>query len=1084
MSRAPVVVLALGLALSAGGLLSAAGPGDSPAVTAMIARARSARAAGRVASLDKLAREDRFDAYEAVDRLLASDVPGDLPVAEALARSYDTVYGDVRLSDRVRVFQRLTPGDRTSRTEALSRKETGKAALAASHLDEAEAAYDGALEVFRKLGDLREESRCLTGLGAIEAFRGESRKALDRLEQARPVADRAGDRNQLSVIDLNRAFALEDLGRLDEALQVQDSSLSIARETHDPDIESHLLINRGSILGHLGRVDEARAAYVSAAEAGARAGDLELQSTAWFDLGAIAERTDDADGMARNWNKALALARRTGLGPLMADPQVALASLARRQGKWTEARRWLDGAHAALAQSDDRQRLANLDYNEALLLMERSRYAEALVPLDSAARRLAGLDTTGSLSPIDAARSVVLYYIGDYEESVRQMRTAIGHAHEGGNFESEADQHAGLGYLLLTLGDARGGVTEIEEAVRLNRELGETSREAYALDLLGYARASFGDRDGGRTALESGLALAPEDGDVSVRGEILKDLAQVELASGPLRRPIGRGYLQEAADLFAHTGDTLGILHANLVQADTALADHDSAAARQAVARASEGARRGGTREYAWLLDDLKGRIAEASGDVETAARAYRRAIGEVEKRRASVRDPAWRAAAMEDRIAPYRALSRLLLQTGRLDDAWLVARAGKGRSFVESLQVPRLAAPGDFGEAMIGTPGRIPGTAGGRPSPVMVPSLQTLLHEGEALVDFYVDGGVITVFVLRKDGLRTRSLTMGEDASDLLRTARWPGRPTRSDAAVTQAWRHAMSRLGAMLFEPLESDLAGVRSLLIVPSGALYGVPYGALEIDGQPLVSRFDLALLPAAEGLLSRRRSGGGSGILALGDPRAPGGERLPAAAEEAKAVAALRAGGTAYVGARATEAAFKRRAPMAEWIHLAAHGRVDPLAPERSHLLLAPGEGDDGRLEAAEITALNLTATLVVLNACDSGVETGIARQDAPGDERSGLPRAFLTAGAGTVVENLWEVDDAASRVLLLELYARLEEGSTPKALARLQRDAAAGRFRDVSGRSLTHPYYWAGLSAYGAGFGSGADGSLLATAPAR
>ncbi|HEV8122553.1 MAG TPA: CHAT domain-containing tetratricopeptide repeat protein [Candidatus Polarisedimenticolia bacterium] len=1076
MSRAPAVVLALGLALGAGGSLSATGPEDNPAVTALIVRARSAHAAGRVASLDKLARQDRFDAYEAVDRLLTSDVPGDLPVAEVLAKSYDTVYGDARLSDRVRVFQRMTPGDRASRAGALSRKQAGKAAFAASHLDEAGTAFEEALNVFRKVGDLREEARCLTALGAIEAYRGESRRSLERLEEARPVAEQAGDRNQLSVIDFNRAVAMEDLGRLDEALQVQASALSIARETHDLEVESLLLVNRASILLHLGRVDEAREGYTAAAEAGARAGNLELQSKAWFNLGAIAEKADDAAGMERNWNKALALARRSGLPVLMADPQVALSSLARKQGRWAEARRFLDAARAALAQSDDPQRLADLDYHEALYLTDRGRYAEALVPLDAAARRLAGLDTVGSLSRIDASRSVALYYLGDYEGAVRQMRTAIGHAHEGGYFESEADHHAGLGYLLLTLGDSRGGMAEVEEAVRLNRELGEIWREAYALDLLGFSRFSFGDREGGRTALESGLALAPGDGDVSLRGDILMDLAQVELASGAARRPVGRQRLQAARDLFTRAGDPLGILHVNLVEADTALADGDASSARQAIARASQAAGRAGTREYAWLLDELKGRIAETSRDVETAARAYRRAIGEVEKRRASVRDPAWRAAALEDRIAPYRALSRLLRESGRVDDAWLVARAGKGRSFVESLPAPRLAAPGDVGEA-IEASGEIP-----RPSEASTLSLQTLLHEGEALVDFYVDGGAITAFVLRKDGLRSRSLTLGEDASDLLRTAQWPGRP--GDTAVTQAWRHAVSRLGAMLFEPLQADLAGVHSLLIVPSGALYGVPYGALEIDGQPLVSRFDLALLPAAEGLLSRRRSGSGSGLLALGDPRVPGGEPLPAAAAEAKAVAALRAGGTAYVGAGATEAAFKRRAPRAEWIHLAAHGRVDPLVPGRSHLLLAPGEGEDGRLEAAEITALNLTATLVVLSACDSGVEAGLARQDAPGDERSGLPRAFLTAGAGTVIENLWEVDDAASRVLLSAFYARLDEASIPKALARLQRDAAAGRFRDVSGRSLAHPYYWAGLSAYGAGFGSGADASLPATLSAR
>ena len=52
-----------------------------------------------------------------------------------------------------------------------------------------------------------------------------------------------------------------------------------------------------------------------------------------------------------------------------------------------------------------------------------------------------------------------------------------------------------------------------------------------------------------------------------------------------------------------------------------------------------------------------------------------------------------------------------------------------------------------------------------------------------------------------------------------------------------------------------------------------------------------------------------------------------------------------------------------------IHIATHGLVIPAAPARSALVLASGEdGEDGFLQAREISQLQLQADLVVLSAC--------------------------------------------------------------------------------------------------------------------
>ncbi|HZM70656.1 MAG TPA: CHAT domain-containing protein, partial [Candidatus Cryosericum sp.] len=448
-----------------------------------------------------------------------------------------------------------------------------------------------------------------------------------------------------------------------------------------------------------------------------------------------------------------------------------------------------------------------------------------------------------------------------------------------------------------------------------------------------------------------------------------------------------------------------------------------------------------------WLLPHLRGRLAALEGDAGEARRRYQRAVAEVGSLRSSVRPALWRAALMEDRIAPYRALVRLLRDQGEIDAAWSVARAAKARTFVEGLALPGLesapTASQQEGLEILPASVRLEPAwsrneraawgeswsdreASSEGSPTSAGRLRALLRDDERLIDFFVDGREVT------------------------------------------AWRQAMTRLGSALFDPLAADLAGARHLIVVPGGALNGVPFAALEVQGERLVDRFRLTVLPAAEALLSRRRRAIGSGALVMGDP-ASGPSRLPAAAREAQAVGTIARGSSILTGAGATEAAFRALAPGKGWIHVAAHGRIDRIAPTRTHLALASGGGEDGRLEVGEVATMDLVASLVVLSGCGTGIDAGLARGDAPADERAGLPRAFLQAGAGTIVSSLWEMDDTAAAALMPRLYSRLRSLAPDAALADLQRDLAAGRVRDEDGVPLDHPYYWAGLLAWGAGF---------------
>jgi CHAT domain-containing protein len=188
-----------------------------------------------------------------------------------------------------------------------------------------------------------------------------------------------------------------------------------------------------------------------------------------------------------------------------------------------------------------------------------------------------------------------------------------------------------------------------------------------------------------------------------------------------------------------------------------------------------------------------------------------------------------------------------------------------------------------------------------------------------------------------------------------------------------------------------------------------------------------------------------------MLALGNPD----RSLPNATNEVNAVAQLY-NTHALVGNQATESAIYTQAAHIDMLHLAAHGAYDLFNPLYSRIELAADESNDGNLEVHEVYRLDLDeASLVVLSAC----ETALGGQSA-GDEIVGLTRAFLYAGAPSVVTTLWTVDDAAASRLMHSFYENLQTGqTTAEALRRAQQSILAEPRWQM-------PYYWAAFTLTG------------------
>jgi CHAT domain-containing protein len=207
--------------------------------------------------------------------------------------------------------------------------------------------------------------------------------------------------------------------------------------------------------------------------------------------------------------------------------------------------------------------------------------------------------------------------------------------------------------------------------------------------------------------------------------------------------------------------------------------------------------------------------------------------------------------------------------------------------------------------------------------------------------------------------------------------------------------------------------------------------------------------LFYLPSASALpfIQQKRKGPVDSVLALAASRPAGLPPLAFADVEAAAIA-RHYDTHAHLGDAATETALRAQAPGAGLIHLAAHGELNAGQPLFSRIFLGPDAANDGFLTVQDVYGLNLAQVdLVVLSACDTQLG---ARSS--GDDVVGLNRAFLYAGAPSVIASLWSVNDQATAVLMAAFYRHLRAGAT-KAVA-LQQAQAETRAQ------YPHPYYWA------------------------
>ena len=724
-----------------------------------------------------------------------------------------------------------------------------------------------------------------------------------------------------------------------------------------------------------------------------------------------------------------------------------------------------------------------LDYAEGRRLYVKALFAQAAPFLSRAERelaaqapalaRLAGLEGAGvhmyagryetaetilgnALREVDPARFPVLvarahYLLGLSQSRRGEQQSAIQEFQAAAALYSKLGERTNAALSTTWSAELLARLGYEEEALRTwLRQLGELQRGGATTGLhdslvtLGRAIGQHGLREAAITVHSEGLAVASQTGRPKDLVEALLELARAELAlnrtdSAALHIGLARPHFPELTDPIMRDR-----AEANLAAAEGHLrvSSNPGDAVTSLNTAVDHFRRQRNVINLARTLT-LRANAFENGGNLQRASVDLDSAIDVVVAEGISLKDPQLRHSLLEASTNTFDNLIRIEVGRGRPDAAFHYLERSR-RDF--SLQ-----------------PSRVDGSVAGGSA---LQNVQRALADSTALIEYGVLSDRLLIWAITRDSVLFRAvatsrLTLADEIDRFIRLIQ--------QAEDKTALNSAASRLHDLLIAPVLPAIRSARELIIVPDMALQTLPFAALRSrESAPyLVEQFALKTLASAAALEEKRvqkRLGSTARVLIVGEPSlTPELQRtfppLRFAAAEIEQVSTLYPSAARFSGSTATVTNVLGRLGDANILHFAGHARYRADDPDASYLLLAADHSRDGFLHAAELRTLRLPdLQLVILSACSTA-----SRAESRIGGLSGLAGSFRAAGAYGVVGSLWEVDDAATRDLLVAFYSALQRVGDP---ARALREAQLELIRSGSA-ALADPRSWSAFRYEGA-----------------
>ncbi|EAW33693.1 tetratricopeptide repeat protein [Lyngbya sp. PCC 8106] len=952
--------------------------------------------------------------------------------------------------------------------------------------------WEKALQLYRQAGNLEGQANSLLGLGRISDLLGDKQKALDYYNQSLPLSRQLGDKRGEAATLNNIGNVYNALGDKQTALDYLNQSLPLMRQVGDKTLEATTLNNIGLVYNALGDPQTALDFFNQSLTLTRQVGDKAGEATTLNNIGNVYSALGDKQIALDFYHQSLSLSRQVGdiaqeaitlnniglVYDALGDKQIALdfynqsLPLSRQVGGIAQEAITLNNIGAVYSALGDKQTALDF-YNQSLPL-----------------RRQVG-DKAGE--------AVTLNNIGRVYDALGDSQTALDYLNQSLPLQRQVGDKAGeavtlnnIGSVYDALGDKQRALDFYNQSLPLQRQVGDKAGEAVTLNNIAFVYNDLGDSQQALDYFNQSLPLSRQVGDKAQEATTLGNFASLKRSQGNLTEALtdmelAINIIEElrtkiiSQDLRTSYFATVYGYYEFYI--DLLMELHQQNPNQGYDAKALNASERGRARS---LLDILAESGADIKKGVDPQLLAEEKSllqqlnaldqtrklnpgernIDELKQEIEAIRRELRNLEVEIKRNSPQYAnlqypspLTASEIQQQVIDEetVLLVYSLGTERSFlwlvstteVKSYQLPKRsdieALATSFLEE-IQSLAVVPPTGEKLSQILLSPVINQLGNKRLVIVG---DGILQTVpFAALPLTSPPTPLLQGEgsqksDNSSLLLGGTEGGQNRSYTPLIVQ---HEIVNLPsasslAILREQVQGRTPAPKKVVVI-ADPVFEENDPRFQVASQPQTESNDVNTIVLRQSLEDFLGKSFG---------------RLQHTRQEAEAILALVPDNLERLAldfnANRTTATDSNLSQY-QIVHFATHGLLNETQPELSGLVFSlydeQGTEKAGFLQLSDIFNLTLSAELVVLSACQTGVG-----QDIRGEGLVSLTRGFMYAGAERVVVSLWAVADNSTSELMQNYYRKiLETGSNP---ATAMREV---QLEMIQSDNYNAPFFWA------------------------
>ena len=676
----------------------------------------------------------------------------------------------------------------------------------------------------------------------------------------------------------------------------------------------------------------------------------------------------------------------------------------------------------------------------------------------------------------------VYHCLGDFQKAIEYHERHLQISKEAGDKVEEEVAYGNLGNAFTSIGDLQKAIEYHERHLKVSKEKGDRTGEGKAYNNLGNAYDSLGYFQKAKESYERGLKISKEVGNRAGEGIAYGGLGNVFKDVGDLQK--AKEYHERSLQISKKVGHKLGegAAYDNLGNAYNSLGDFQKAIeyherdlkiSKEVGDRAGEGKAYGnlgnaydslGDFQKAVEYYELRLKSSTEVGDKVEEAKAYNnlgnahKRVGNFQKaiqyytnsviafdhiRGKLIANDEWKISLRSRYDLSYSNLWGLHFMEGKVVEALLTADHGRAQALNDLLEFKyglKELLP-DIGTLSVTTSDilsylpSITAFIGINKGGIVLwvnekgKEIKTRRTEIDISVERYFESLLESTYEeigVRADvNCEDRSLSKPRDKKSAEERSSKP----RSYSSSFET--KSLQTLYNVVIDPIRDLLHG-DEVVIVPQGPLCLAPYAAfMDLKSKYLGDTFRIRLLPSLSSVRLIQNCPADwhskTGALLVGDPwvqevvyEGMTPEQLEWAEKEVQMIGEILQA-VPLVGKQATKGEVLKRISSVALVHIAAHGKMEKgeiaLAPNITRSSVNPAR-EDYLLTMKDVLNAQIRARLVVLSCCHS------AWGEVKSEGVVGIARAFLAAGARSVLVSLWAIDDEATMEFMKLFYGQL------------------------------------------------------------